>query len=63
MKYEIIPTFRGYKIRKPHGKHYLYVSKVYKGKYNFVTDHAHAKTFNIKTAKKHLKILQEEIKQ
>lgn len=57
MKYEIIPTHQGYEIRKPDGKFRLYVSKVYNGKYSWVTDYTYAKKFSLKTAQKHVEIL------
>ena len=57
--YEIIPTHRGYEIRKPNGKFWLYVSKVYGGKYEWVTDYIYAKHFSLKTAEKHVKRLKE----
>ena len=57
--YEIIPTHRGYEIRKPNGKFWLYVSKVYGGKYEWVTDYTYAKRFSLKTAKKHIERLKE----
>jgi len=63
MKYELVPTHKGYEIRKPNGKFYLYVSKVYDGKYEWVSDYTYAKHFSLKTAKKHLKILELKINQ
>ena len=56
---EIIPTHRGYEIRKQNGKFWLYVSKVYGGKYDWVTDYTYAKHFSLKTAEKHVKRLKE----
>lgn len=57
MEYELIPTFRGYEIRKLDGKFYLYVSKVYNGKYTWVRDYTYAKHFSLKTAQKHVERL------
>lgn len=57
MEYELIPTFRGYEIRKPDGKFYLYVSKVCNGKYTWVSDYTYAKHFSLKVAQKHIDIL------
>ena len=55
--YEIIGTHMGYNIRMPYGKFWLYLSSVCKGKYKWVTDHTSAKCFSLKTAQKHLEIL------
>lgn len=57
MDYEMIPTFRGYEIRKPNGKFWLYVSKVYNGEYEWVSDYTYAKHFSLNTTKKHIKKL------
>jgi hypothetical protein len=57
--YELIKTFKGYHIRKPDGRFYLYVSKVYNGKYTWVTDHTYAKHFSLNTAKKHVEKLRQ----
>ncbi len=55
--YELIPTYRGYEIRKLNGKFWLYISKIYNGKYEWVTDYTYAKHFSLKTAQKHIEIL------
>lgn len=55
--YEIIEKNTGYIIRKPYGKFWLYLSSVCKGKYKWVTDYTSAKYFSLKTAKKHIEIL------
>ena len=55
--YEIIGTYMGCIIRQPYGKFWLYLSNVYKGKYKWVTDHSSAKHFSLKTAQKHIEIL------
>ena len=50
----------GYCIKapNPHGKYYIYVSKVHRnGKYEFTTDYTYAKFMSRKTAEKHLSIL------
>lgn len=57
MKYEIIGKSAGYIVRKPNGNFWFYLSSVYKGKYKWVTDHTNAKYFSLKTAKKHIEIL------
>lgn len=57
MEYEILETHQGCEIRKPNGKFWLYVSKVYNGSYTWVTDYTYAKHFSKKTAKKHVEIL------
>lgn len=57
MEYEILETHQGYEIRKPNGKFWLYLFKVYNGKYEWVTDYTHAKHFSLKTAQRHVEIL------
>lgn len=57
MEYEIYNTFRGYVIRKPNGKFWLYLSKVYKGKHIWMDDHTYAKHFTLQTAQKHIEML------
>lgn len=63
MGYEIIPTHQGYEIRKPNGKFWLYISKVYNGEYTWVTDYTYAKNFGLKTAQKHVKTLMSKDKE
>lgn len=63
MKYEFYKTFKGYEIRKHNGKYWVYLSKVYKGQYTWVRDYTYAKHFSVKTAKKHIRILEGEEKQ
>lgn len=55
--YETIPTYRGHEIRKQNGKFWLYLSKEYGEKYEWVTDYAYAKHFNLRTAQKHIERL------
>ena len=57
MEYEMLHTYKGYEIRKPNGKFWLYVYKVYNGKYEWVSDYLYAKHFSLKTAQKHIKKL------
>ena len=58
MEYELIKTHNGYKIRKPYlEKFYQYVSKVYKGKYEWTIDYTYSKHFSLKVAQKHIDIL------
>ena len=57
IRYELIQTHKGYTIRKPQGKFYLYVSKEHKNEYTWVTDHTYAKKFKLETALRHIEIL------
>lgn len=57
MEYEIVKTFQGYQISKPYGRFNLYIAKVCKGRYEWVTDHTYAKHFSLKTVIKHVEIL------
>lgn len=60
MIYSITKTCWGYMIRKndPDYKYGLYVCTVKRdGTYEFTTDYTYAKTFSLKTATKHLNIL------
>ena len=59
MDYELVKTFMGYEIRKPDGKFFLYVKKVYKGKYTWCSDYTYAKKFSLKIAKKHIERFKE----
>lgn len=55
---EILQTWQGYQIRQKVNSGWIYVSKVYKGKYTFVRDYLYAKNFTKRTAEKHKKILE-----
>ena len=58
--YSLDKTCWGYMIHKndPRYKFGLYVSKVKRdGTYEFTTDYTYAKTYSLKTATKHLNIL------
>lgn len=60
----LVKTFKGYAIcavQKRHNRH-VYVEKVYKGKYSWVTDHTYAKSWSETTAKKHLAKIREMMK-
>lgn len=56
--YELTENFGGYAIRAPHDIYgWVYFSGIYKGKYNFSTDPLYAKSYTLKTATKHLDLL------
>ena len=40
---------------------YMYIYTVYNGRYKYVLDHTHAKTFTLATAKKHAAKIENEI--
>lgn len=57
--WQLIKTYRGYKIRRPHKRGYLYVSNYDAGKFEYVLDYTYAKTFTERTAIIRLKELEE----
>ena len=60
----LVKTFKGYAIcaiQKQYAR-LVYVEKVYKSKYTWVTDHTYAKTWSETTAKKHLAKIREMMK-
>ena len=63
-KYSLDKTCWGWQIKTPNpkGKFFLYLSKVHRnGTYSFSTDYTYAKNMTLKTAKKHLAILNKEV--
>lgn len=56
---EIYETWQGWQIRQKTNAGWIYVNKIYKGKYTFVRDYLYAKNFTKQTATKHKKILEE----
>ena len=57
--FEIERHYDGYVVKEPGRIVSLYVLNYRNGKYTYCTDHAYAKVFTIKTAKKHKDALNE----
>lgn len=58
--WELVKTYKGYKIRKQQKNGYIYVSSYNAGKYEYVLDYTYAKTFTERAALNRLKELEGE---
>lgn len=59
--YEIVKTWRGCELRRKnqYGK-YEYLYKVYKGRYEWISDYTYAKQMSEATCRKHIQALESQ---